>query len=93
MKVQGVKREWSNPIFCLKKHYCPHCNELLNKIKIETIVNSNSKEAKNFDFSSADGDGFLIGNIKFIRTAFRCNKCNKTYSIKEVKATEPSKKK
>jgi hypothetical protein len=41
---------------------------------------------KNYDFSN--GDGFLVGNIKFIRTVFRCNKCDKTYTIKEVKEND-----
>lgn len=83
MKIHGVKREWSHPIFCMKKHYCPYCNGRLEKTITETIVNSESEEAKNYDFSN--GDGFMVGNIKFIRTVFRCNKCEKTYSIKEVK--------
>lgn len=86
MKVHGVKREWSHPIFCIKKHFCPYCNEQLEKIKPETVVNSKSEEAKNYDFSSVDG--FLVGNIKFIRTAFRCNKCDKIYTIKEVKEND-----
>ena len=86
MKIHGVKREWSYPIFCMKKHYCPYCNERLEKTKTETIVNSKSEEAKNYDFSN--GDGFLVGNIKFIRTVFRCNKCDKTYTIKEVKEND-----
>ena len=86
MKIHGVKREWSHPIFCMKKHYCPYCNEKLEKTKTETIVNSKSEEAKNYDFSN--GDGFLVGNIKFIRTVFRCNKCDKTYTIKEVKEND-----
>ena len=86
MKIHGIKREWSHPIFCIKKHYCPYCNEGLEKTKSETVVNSKSEEAKNYDFSS--GDSFLVGNIKFIRTVFRCNKCGKTYTIKEVKENE-----
>ena len=86
MKIHGVKREWSHPIFCMKKHYCPYCNERLEKTKTETVVNSKSEEAKNYDFSN--GDGFLVGNIKFIRTVFRCNKCDKTYTIKEVKEND-----
>ena len=86
MKIHGVKREWSHPIFCIKKHYCPYCNEKLEKTKTETIVNSKSEEAKKYDFSN--GDGFLVGNIKFIRTVFRCNKCDKTYTIKEVKEND-----
>lgn len=88
MKVHGVKREWSSPIFCLKTHYCPCCNERLEKIKTETIVNSASEEAKNYDFSNAGGDTYLVGNIKFIRTAFQCSKCDKTYSIEELKKAE-----
>jgi uncharacterized protein YbaR (Trm112 family) len=91
MKAHGVKREWSSPIFCLKTHYCPCCNERLEKTKTETIVNSALEEAKNYDFSS--GDTFMIGNIKFIRTAFRCNKCDKTYSIDELKKAEKASKK
>ena len=86
MKIHSVKREWSHPIFCMKKHYCPYCNERLEKTKTETIVNSKSEETKNYDFSN--GDGFLVGNIKFIRTVFRCNKCDKTYTIKEVKEND-----
>ena len=83
MKTHGVKREWSHPIFCLKKHYCPCCNVRLEKTKTKTVVNSESEEAKNYDFSN--GDGFLVGNIKFIRTVFRCNKFDKTFTIKEFK--------
>lgn len=91
MKVHGVKREWSNPIFCLKTHYCPRCNEKLEKTNTETIVNSASEEAKNYDFSNVDT--YLVGNIKFIRTAFRCNKCDIIYSINELKNAEKSNKK
>ena len=83
MKAHGIKREWSHPIFSMRKHYRPYCNERLEKAKAETVVNSKSEEAKNFDFSN--GDGFMVGNIKLIRTIFRCNKCDKTYTIKEIK--------
>ena len=86
MKVHGIKREWSSPLFCLKMHDCPCCNERLEKTKTETIVNSASEEAEKYDFSS--GDTFMVGNIKFIRTAFRCNKCDKMYSIDALKKAE-----
>lgn len=86
MKTDGIKRELSHPIFCMKKHYCPYCNEKLEKTKTETIVNSKSEEAKNYDFSN--GDGFLVGNIKFIRTVFWCSKCDKSYSIEELLKNE-----
>ena len=80
------KARMVSPDFLYEKHYCPYCNERLEKTKTETIVNSKSEEAKNYDFSN--GDGFLVGNIKFIRTVFRCNKCDKTYTIKEVKEND-----
>ena len=86
MKIHGVKREWPYPIFCMKKHYCPYCDERLEKTRTEKIVNSESEEAKSYDFSS--DNGFLVGNIKFIRTVFCCNKCDKIYTIKEVKEND-----
>lgn len=86
MKIHGIKREWESPIFCLKSHKCPCCNGKLEKRKTETIVNSESKEAKDYDFSS--GDNFLSGNIKFIRTVFYCKKCDYTCSIKELKESK-----
>ncbi len=90
MKSHGVKREWSHPIFCMKKHLCPVCRENLEKIKTETVINSPSEEAKHHDVSL--GDGYMAGNIKFIRTAFRCNTCQKTYSIQELKNIESTNK-
>ena len=88
MKIHGVKREWSHPFFCMKKHFCPHCREPLEKTKTETVVNSRSEGAKNYDFSQCGGDGFMVGNIKFVRTAFRCNSCNRTYTIDEIRNHE-----
>ena len=87
MKIHGVKRIWSSPIFLhFKKHYCPACNSKLKPTKVAKVVNSKSEEAKNFDFSS--GDGYLVGNVKFIWTELKCMDCNYTYSIKEMKAIE-----
>lgn len=86
MEIHGVKREWSHPIFCMKKHDCPSCNERLEKTRMETVVNSKSKEAKDYDFSGSDG--FVVGNVKFIRTVFRCKQCNTVYTIEEVKHSQ-----
>ena len=57
---------------------------MFKKTKTEIVVNSKSEEAKNYDFSQVGSDGHKIANIKFIRTAFRCNKCDKTYSIEDL---------
>ena len=86
MKIHGVKREWSCPFFCIKKHYCPCCHERLEKTKTETIVNSKSEEAKNYDFEVADIT--VKGNMKFTHIEFFCSVCQKQYSVKETKEND-----
>ena len=82
MKLHGVKREWSSPIFCMKKHNCPVCGRLLEKVKVSKVVNSRSEEAKDFDFADA------CGNVKFIWTEFHCAHCDQNYKIQELKRLE-----
>ena len=87
MKIHGVKRESSNPFWLrFKKHYCPNCMKLLTTAKESKIVNSKSEEAKNFDFLL--GDTYLVGNIKFIWTEFKCTACNKAYSTNKIRDIE-----
>lgn len=94
MKAHNVKRIWSRPMFVnFKKHFCPSCGEKLQKIKISKIVNSQSEEAKNYDFSSSGGDGYMIGNVKFIWTEFYCAKCDKSFSVNSIYQTEKQVKK
>ena len=84
MKATHVKRSCTRPFFVnIKKHHCPVCNGELKKIKVSQIVNSQSEEAKDFDFSSS-GDGYTIGNVKFIWTEFACAGCNRNYSVNEI---------
>lgn len=85
MKIHGVEREW-DVLFEIKKHYCPKCNELLEKVNVSQIVHHKSTEAESFDFSN--GDGWMIGNVKFIRTDYRCSKCDVQYTIKELRKIE-----
>ena len=90
MKTHGVKRIWANPFYLrIKKHFCPICNEQLSPIKVSKLVNSASKEAKEYDFSSSDG--YMLGNIKFIWSEFRCKSCNKDYTVSEIKEMEKRK--
>lgn len=92
MKIHGVKKIWSSPIFLyLKKHYCPACNSKLTPTKVSKIVNSKSEEAEKFDFSA--GDVLMCGNIKFIWKELQCNSCCCTYSINDVKVFEKKAKK
>ncbi|MCL2696410.1 MAG: hypothetical protein FWE69_08835 [Clostridiales bacterium] len=87
MKQHGVKRIWKNPYYVNRKeHFCPKCNARMGKTKVSRIVNWRSPEAKDFDFSS--GEGFLIGNIKFIWTEFLCPDCGEQITIDEMKRIE-----
>ena len=84
MKAQHVKRSWTRPFFVnFKKHYCPVCSGELTKVKVSRVVNSDSEEAKDFDFSSS-GEGYMIGNVKFIWIEFTCAKCSRNYSIDDI---------
>ena len=89
MKVHHVKHIWSRPFLMnWRKPFCPLCGEKLQKIKISKIVHSQSEEAKDYDFSSPGGDGYMIGNVKFIWTEFYCDKCDKNFSINSIYQTE-----
>lgn len=52
----------------------------------EVIVNSESEEAKNYDFSCADT--YLRGNVKFVTFYFECPSCGAVYEIGELKKLE-----
>ena len=74
-----------------KKHFCTKCKTMLNIKKKEIVVNSESDEAENFDFSCADT--YLYGNIKFVTFYFQCPNCKTIYEINELKEIERSKRK
>ena len=80
--ISGVKHINSHPFFFLKKHYCPKCNEKLKVVKEFKIINSNSAEAKNYDFSMVDT--YLSGDVKFIFKKLECTKCKVRFSAEEI---------
>ena len=69
-----------------KKHFCPTCGTQLSRIKVSKIVNSKSPEAKQYDFSGADG--FMVGDVEFIWKEFYCEKCEKGITVNEMKRIE-----
>ena len=92
MKYQHIRRIFKSPFYTnFKNHFCPECHAKLDKIKCSKIVNSNSSDAKNFDFETLDG--YMVGNVKFIWLEFKCPNCNKQLSIDEMKKIEKSQKK
>ena len=84
MKVHAISREFD--FFEFKKHYCPKCKERLKKVKLSKVINRKSPEAKNYDFAMPGSQKkSFFGNVKFIKIAFLCEKCNRQYKISELK--------
>lgn len=69
-----------------RRHFCSRCKTVLVRKKREVVVNSESEEAKNYDFSCVDT--YLHGNIKFVTFCFECPSCRMVYEISELKALE-----
>lgn len=87
--MKNKKWQWDSPIYVhLKKHFCPVCCNQLTVKRIRQIVNSESKEAQEFDFSFPGDGGFMRGNVEFSFEVFNCDTCNKKYTVKEMKKIE-----
>lgn len=81
--ITGKKYTSFHPFFFMKKHYCPQCKVKMQVVKLSKIINSNSPEAKNYDFSN--GDTFLTGDVEFITKALKCPECNRVMTYKDMK--------
>ncbi len=85
--MHAKKRIWENSCYArLAKHKCPNCGAILSIVKERKTVNSNSDDAKCFDFQNYDTS--FIGDVEFIWDEFKCNNCNFRSSIKEMKSLE-----
>ncbi|MHB8961882.1 MAG: hypothetical protein ACYC5K_01880 [Saccharofermentanales bacterium] len=88
--IHGIKWNFEGTLFCKRDHFCNKCGSKLEVVRIKKVVNSESDDAKDYDFSLTDT--FLLGNVKFVSKAFKCIKCDYTVSIKEQKAIEKANK-
>lgn len=70
----------------LKKHYCPYCKAKLKIKHKREIVNSNSDNAREYDFSI--GDTFLTGDVEFRTKCFYCPECKLYLSFDDIKKAE-----
>lgn len=86
-KSQGYKSIINNPKFTnAKKRFCPDCKNRLEVIRVSKVINSQSKEVKQYNFS--DGEQSLIGNVKIKWREFYCPNCNKYTSVADMMAKE-----
>ena len=87
MKYHGVSRTYEGYYYThRKKHFCPNCNNLLEVIKVSKIVNSKDPESVKFSFRL--GDGYMIGNVKFIWDEFKCPACSYQISVRDFRKAE-----
>lgn len=84
MKIKGYSFQCEHVFYVyFKNHYCPICKNKLLRKKVSEIINSESPEAKNYDFEVADVT--VKGNMKFTHIKFYCSQCDKYYSVKTAK--------
>lgn len=77
----------ANPFYVRwKKHFCPKCKTRLILLHTSKIINSNSEEAKEYDFSV--GDTFFVGDVEFRTGYFHCSGCQLDISFQEMKKYE-----
>jgi len=82
----------ANPFYVhFKKHYCPQCNHILMIRYDSKIVNSNSQEARFYDFRIPDSR--LVGDVEFRTSFFCCNNCGFEISFWKMREFEKQKNK
>lgn len=89
---QGYSVQCScGPLFLRRKHTCFECGSVLEKKQRSVVVNSESEEAKNYDFYGIDT--YLCGDVEFITIYFTCPACGTTYEIRQLVELEKKRKK
>jgi DNA-directed RNA polymerase subunit M/transcription elongation factor TFIIS len=72
----------NTPFAIFTNQFCPCCQALLEPRQIVKVVNSESPEAKDFDFSCLDGGRFR-GDVEFTFWVYYCKNCDREYTEKE----------
>lgn len=88
----SMKYSWNASLFYVyfKRHHCPLCGTKLKTSYYSVIVNSDSPEAKKYDFSV--GDSYVTGDLEFRTMCFKCPKCEIKISFDEMKRLEKQQK-
>ena len=89
------KLKYEAPIgMFIKRSYCPECSSVLKTKKVSRIVNSESEEAKGFDFSTGAGEftGYLTGDVEFIWHVLHCANCDAEVTNREMREIERKRK-
>jgi DNA-directed RNA polymerase subunit M/transcription elongation factor TFIIS len=73
----------TTPYAIYTNQFCPCCQTLLEPQQIVKVVNSESPEAKDFDFSCDDGNRFR-GDVEFTFYVYYCKNCDREYTDNEM---------
>lgn len=87
--IHGKKKTLNGIFYLRKPHFCPKCNTQMEPITVSKVVNSNSPEAKQYNFRIKSGT-YLIGNIEFSWKELKCPCCDYQLTIDEMKEVELS---
>ncbi len=90
--IKAKKKDTGSMVYMrFIKHDCPKCQSKLKVVKMVKVVKSNTKEAKNFDFTACDIS--LGDRVKFIWYEFKCPSCGARYKEADLKTVEKAAKK
>ena len=65
-----------------KKHKCVDCKVKLKRKKVSKIINTKSKEAKNYSFHI--NRNTMTGDVEFSWYEFECPVCKKSFTVEEL---------
>lgn len=87
--IHGKSKSFEGMLYLKKPHFCPKCKDKLDVVTISRVVDSNSSEAKQYDFSISKTDGtYMAGNIEFSWQELKCPSCNRQFTIAEMQRIE-----
>lgn len=92
MKYNNIGWSIRSPFFAYcKKHFCPDCDERLQRVWASRIVNAESLEGRYGQYRFNFSDEATYGDVKMMWIAFTCPFCGRRVSVGELLAREKRK--
>ena len=85
--IHGKVSSLTGTLYLKKEHKCPKCKTTMEAITVKKVVNSNSPEAKQYDFRLRRGV-YLKGNIEFSWKELKCPACGAQFTMEQMQKIE-----
>ena len=85
--IHGKVSSLTGTLYFKKEHKCPKCKTTMEAITVKKVVNSNSPEAKQYDFRLRRGV-YLKGNIEFSWKELKCPACGAQFTMEQMQKIE-----